>query len=442
MKSLRLTIGVGLVLASGIGSSSGARAESLREADVVRIALAKNPRVAEQEQNVLGRQAALRAQTSELLPTASLGTTVTRNDAAVTTTTADWNSTPIALRELTVRARDTSTFTFDLSQPLFRGGSLLANRKSAALDRDAARADLSATRGEVELLAREAFYDLALAQERVRIAEENLDQLRESYRVANRRFEVGAAPKSDQLRAEASVAEGEQALVKAESDVEVARAALNSIMLRPLDSAATAVVDDSLPQSELALPSYLELATRNRPELQALALRVGSAQSARRSAAGSLLPNLSMQFHYQRDSSPGAFSGGQDSWYIAGVARFDWPLGMGRVARVAEARAHERALAFARDANEQSILLEVEAAHAAVVVARKGIELSDRRRAAAEESFRQVEVRYRNGDAAQVDFLDAQARLTSAKVSQIEERLGLRRAVARLERAVGNSAHA
>jgi len=442
VKPFRTILRAGFFLGCALELSVQARAESLHEADVVQLALANNPRVAEQEQNVEGRDAALRAQTSELLPTASLGYTVVRNDAAVTSSTADYGAVPPIMREFTVRARDTSTLTFDLVQPLYRGGSLLANRRSAALDRSAARADLAATRGAIELAARERFYDLALAQERVRIAEENLGQLRESYRVANRRFEVGAAPKSDQLRAEASVAEGEQALVKAESDVEVARAALNSIMLRPLDAAVTAVFDDSLPQIELVLPRYLELATSQRPELQALAFRVGSAESARRSAAGSLLPNLSMQFHYQRDSDPGAFSSGENSWYVAGVAQYDWPLGMGRVARVAEAKARERALKHAREADEQSILLEVETAHAAVVVAQKGIELSDRRRAAAEESFRQVEVRYRNGDAAQVDFLDAQARLTSAKVSQIEERLGLRRAIARLERAVGTPVRA
>lgn len=410
-----------------------ARAETLREEDVVRLALERHPELLEVEAAVDIQRSALKVAGSDLLPAASLGYTMLRNDEA-TTLPFSVGGNPGAI---TLQPETNARLTFDLTQPIFRGGALLQNRKGARLNLDAAGADLSAMRVALELRARETVYDLLLAEGRLDIAKENLDQLRESERVVTRRFEVGAAPRSDLLRIQASVAEGEQALLQAENDLELGRVKLNNVISSPLHDAIEIAEDPELPHFDLSLDASLDRALGERPELRALALRKDAADAARRAASGALLPSVTAQFHYERDSDPGAFASGDDSWYVAGVARFDWPLGMGNVGRVQQARAAARATEHRLDATEKRVLLEVEAAHRALEVARKGIELSARQFSAAEESFRQTEVRYRNGDAAQVDFLDAQARLTAAKVNQLEKRLNLRRAVSRLRAAIG-----
>jgi len=426
---------VGMV-AGSFAWAGPAQSGTLREDEVVRLALERHPELLEVEAAVDAQRSALKVASSDLLPVASLGYTLLRNDEE-TTIPFSVAGSPSAI---TVQPETNARLTFDLTQPIFRGGALLQGRKGARFNLDAAGEDLSAMRVALELRARETVYDLLLAEGRLDIAKENLDQLRESERVVTRRFEVGAAPRSDLLRIQASVAEGEQALLQAENDLELGRVRLNNVISSPLHDAIEIAEDPELPQFDLTLEVCIDRALGERPELRALALRRDAADATRRAATGALLPSVSAQFHYERDSDPGAFAAGDDSWYVAGVARFDWPIGMGNIGRVQQARAAVRATEHRLDATEKRVLLEVEAAYRALEVAQKGIELSARQFSAAEESFRQTEVRYRNGDAAQVDFLDAQARLTGAKVNQLEKRLNLRRAVSRLRAAMGEGA--
>lgn len=416
-----------LLVAGAAGKSAADTPAVLTEDDVVREALVRNPEILSAAALWDAQKAGNWEATSNMLPHAVGAFNTRRNDKE------------IAFDGLVVQPKTQSTWTFDVTQPVFRGGTLWQAKKIAGLNRDAAESDLSATRGMVSLRAREAVYELVQSQGEVQIAEETLAQLQENKRVVDRMFEVGSAPRADVLRIDASLAAGEQALVTAQTRVRLSQATINVVMNRDLATPVQISEGMELPDFDLSLEAARDRARTSRPELRAIDLRADAADRSVTAARGSLLPTVGAQFHYQKDETDLAFSS-TESWWIGGVAQLEIPLGLGNFARVQRAKANAASARRGQESSINGVLLEVEAAYSQYEVAKEGLDLAARQLAAAEESYRQVQVRYRNGEAAQVDLLDAQTRLTTAKVNQLNQRVGFRRAVARMHRAMGDDA--
>lgn len=428
------------MLAAMFAATTASGQTTLTEEEVVRAALQSNPDVLVSAANLEAKEAARRQSTSNLLPQAVASYAHIRNGEEVVFQTPDFSTSPPTVTEQVVQPETASTLSFDVTQPLFQGGALWQARKIAGLGVESAEADLAAARSRIALRAREAYYDLVQAQGQLTIAQKTLEQLEENKRVVDRMFQVGSAPRADVLRLDASLAQGQQNLLTSENQLRVAQVALNLVMNREAGGELRADEVVETPAFDMAIADARARAKEQRPELNSIAHQVAAAERATKAAQGALLPSLSLQYHYQREADPGAFSQGEDSWWVGGFARFELPVGLGNVARVQQAKAQAASAARGLESSQNAVLLEVEQAHAAFEIARKGIDLAERQLAAAEESYRQVEVRYRNGEAAQVDLLDAQARLTAARVNLLVTRVGFRRALARLHHAMGDPA--
>ena len=87
------------------------------------------------------------------------------------------------------------------SQNLFSGGRLGATRDIATLGRETADLALTSARAQLMLQATQAFYDAALSDRLVDIALETVRQAEATVRLAQVRFDAGAVPEFELLRA-------------------------------------------------------------------------------------------------------------------------------------------------------------------------------------------------------------------------------------------------
>jgi len=450
MKRVLSPSGAALALLAGMlfGSVAEARAELLTEDDAVREALRRNPQVLAAEASLGARAAAVCQATSGYLPEAGATFTRLKNDAEVTLDPSAFGApagipgTPEAASgaAIVIQPEYSSSFTLDVTQPLFTGGALYQARRIAGAQARAARHDLEATRARVALDAREAYYGIVSVLGLARIARESVDQLRENKRVVDRMFEVGMVPRSDALRIDAGVAEAEQELQRAEDAIGIARAALNAVLNRGI--ATPVEVSEEIPQPEfgLSLEECRARALAQRPDLHSIEANVESAERGVKATAASLLPTVGLLYRYSWNSTPGAFAAGEDSWFVAGTVSYNLPAGLGNVAAVQESRRSARAVREGAQAARQGALVEVETFYAQHQAARKGLTLAERRFAAAEQAYREMSARYSAGDATQLDLLDAQTRLTEAKVNDLTTRIAYRLSLARLARVMGDPA--
>jgi outer membrane protein len=185
-----------------------------------------------------------------------------------------------------------------------------------------------------------------------------------------------------------------------------------------------------------SLDECIGTALRMRPDLHQMHANVDIAKRSAKASMGSLIPSLSLVYHYEWSDQETAFAP-QDSWRMMGVLSYNLPLGFGHAAKVRGARAQAREAERGLEQLERGIELEVEAAWSALNVARKGLEYADRQLESATENQRVMNTRYREGDATYLDLLDGETLLTQAKVNNLNTRIDYRMALASLTKAMG-----
>jgi outer membrane protein len=332
------------------------------------------------------------------------------------------------------------------SQVLYSGGGVRSSVRSAQLVREAAVLDLKATINEALLGVRTAFFDVLLAREKIKVQESNLELLQEQLKTTTDRFNAGTVSSFERLRAEVAVANAKAPLITARNDyrlaIESLRQALGFTTNKQESLARIPTFTGTLDYTPVTfdLQAAFDAAHANRPDLQRLAKLSASREESVTAARSNYYPTVSAFGGYELrkgatnalgDSADGFLLGVQSQWNI-----FDGRATAGRVTQ-------------ARSALEQTRLTETEAQLAAEVEVRRAFsqwqqatELADASQkvvAQAEEAVRLANARYSAGTSAQLDVLQAQVDLTTARTNQIQAYYSYNVAVATLRKATGQA---
>ncbi|CAM4258454.1 TolC family protein [Bordetella muralis] len=100
----------------------------------------------------------------------------------------------------------TRTTTALLNMPIELGGKRAARVTAAELSRDIAKQDVNSARATLRASVIAAFFDLAVAQESVRVADDNVEIAASALRLAERRVAAGKAPPLESSKAGVAMA--------------------------------------------------------------------------------------------------------------------------------------------------------------------------------------------------------------------------------------------
>lgn len=123
-------------------------------------------------------------------------------------------------------------YMFMLSQTLPGFGKRSLRTSVAEADVAEAKAALDATRLDVRIRLRKAFYDLLRAQDGLRIHDEHVDIARLAVEAARIKYAVGKVPQQDVLKAQIGVTRLAEHLIHFEEDAEMAQAHLDTLIGR------------------------------------------------------------------------------------------------------------------------------------------------------------------------------------------------------------------
>jgi outer membrane protein TolC len=183
------------------------------------------------------------------------------------------------------------TTTAQVSMPLFTSKMLHYGVAAAQSAADASQWQLEVVMQDVKLRVAGHYLQVLRAESAMVVAESNVKSLAAHTKDAKSRFDVGAVPQNDYLAASVSLANAKQRQLHAENALDLARAAYNQVLGRPL--ATPVSLDPGLSLDTLIRPGQnledlTQLAHENRRELstfesRAAALREQSAaERARR----------------------------------------------------------------------------------------------------------------------------------------------------------------
>ena len=328
--------------------------------------------------------------------------------------------------------------TFDSSvhieQLVERGGK--AELREAQTDRllDAARADVAEQLRVQRLAMRTAFFDLAAAQERVRLQLEFRGLAGETAAASERRFAAGEVSRAEANRFRLDAARAENDARQAQADRERARLDLAKL-IGAESSAPTIEVAPVWPDGTTA-PDGKARAAGERPDVAAARRRVEAAQAARELARRIAT----------RDVTVGLQA---DRWPVSEVnlqgTGTSYGLTLSVPLHVRHANEGEAARASADLETAQAVLARAQAqADAEARLAEADLRNARERRARLETEVRPVardvaeaaEFAYKRGASGVLDLLDARRSVKAVELDEVQARAEAAKAWARREAAL------
>ncbi|HQU73575.1 MAG TPA: TolC family protein [Calditrichia bacterium] len=262
--------------------------------------------------------------------------------------------------------------------------------------------------------------------------------LEEFKRVNQRLFEVNKVTRDAVSSADYELSQLDQEIAGAEKNRRTAAAYFNFLLNRSLDSPIEVEEPTLSAEYRTELENARREALRQRPELTQLMSAGKAAHHFTNLNKASFLPKAFVAaeagyqgYHYKFDDT-------QDYW-LARVG-LEWNLFNGgrTVAGLQQARIEEKRLSTRREELEQQIQLQVINAYYTLEAAQKSLEAARKGEIAAQERFRIVQRKYQEGQAAQIEFLDARSKFTTARLSRAIARYTWLIRQAELQRAIGN----
>ena len=322
---------------------------------------------------------------------------------------------------------NTWRFNLQVSQALFAGGRITAQKQQAIAQRESADLGVTAAQARAMLDVAQAFLDAALSDRLLAIAQLSFDQADRAYRQTRAQREAGRQSEFDLLSAQVERDTLQPEVVARQAARRLAYLRLKQLLEIPLDTELLAdveVVDDNLvPPARLAA-AIADAETGNVPAVSAALDQVRNEVRVREAdvtiARSQRLPSIFLQSSYGLVNYSGvpAFDEYRDNWTVGATLAI--PIFTGGRTRADEriARAGvEQARQQLRLANEVASL-DRESAREQLLSARAAWDATAGTVRQAERAYEIAELRYREGLSTQLELSDARLLLEQAQLNR------------------------
>jgi outer membrane protein len=410
---------------------SAASAETLE--DAWKIALAVDHRVQASRINIEAGKQTLSAARAERIPSVTVqsGYTVLNHAPA-----AAINDPHFPVNQFPTAEDKSFSYKTALAVPLFTGGFISNNVNASGSELGTAIQDEMKTELDVKLSVADAYVSVLRAKRGVEVAESTVDSLSAHVKDVTNFYEQGTVTKNDLLAAQVSLADASQRLTQALNNLNIADAAYNRLLGRPLDHEVT--IDDlSAEPVKVDINALTKQAISNRPELASLAEQSKTLRYRAASVRSSIWPQVFLSGGY--DYEQNKYQVFQGLW--SATLGLKWDLFDGGVARHNSNALLQKADAVnnLRADAESVIALQVRQASLDIDETFKRIEVTRDAVAQSEENLKVTRDRYREGVGTNTEVLDAETLRTrslnnhyNAIYDAVTAKIHLRYAVANL----------
>ena len=317
-----------------------------------------------------------------------------------------------------------------LQQPLYTGGRITAARRAGDFMFQAEQASQERRKQETARMVVEAYFGIQVAEQAGRWADETLAWIDGMSAFVGARVDQGLMLESERQRLKAFHAQAQAQRAEVQKQVLAARSGLGLLTgTGPVEGPLATPLET---ESAVAATSS---AAGTRGDLLAADLQAKAAQEGAKAAKGANLPEVGLELgagtlhHSWSDKGNWSWAGIGLKWKV-----FSAP----DRAKVQAASAQARAAAEMRSFKQQQAEHEVRVAKESMVAAEARYEAAKEAMAAATESKRLREARYKEALLPLIDVLDADAAVQGARTLILQSLYELRVSRAALDLATGN----
>lgn len=301
---------------------------------------------------------------------------------------------------------------------IFNNGVAQLNERSAQETVLATRQALVNVEQQVLFSAVQAYVNVLLQQDTVRLRGNNLRLLQEELRAAQDRFEVGEVTRTDVALAESRVAAAQASLTESRGDLLEAQATYVEVVGQPIQTVAG---QPPLPQRASSLDSAEALAMRNHPSLLSQQHAVKAAELNALASRKALGPSVNL-------SADASYTEGFESGEGSNTSGVSLSLSQ-RIYAGGALDATRRADAARLDAEkgvlittQRGILQSVAASYVTLDAAGASLRSSNERVRAAQVAFDGIREEATLGARTTLDVLQAEQELLAAQTARVQAR--------------------
>ena len=297
--------------------------------------------------------------------------------------------------------------------------------------------DFYKAEADTKLSATKAYYQYLEAIKLADVQLESVNDYSSHLNNVQQQFDAGIVAKLDVLTSNVSLADAKQKSIAANNKRDVAEANLNNIMRIPMNTKLNPMNKDfPEPEFDITMDQAIAMAQKYRWELVESDYNVRIANEQLRIAKAGYMPTISVKggYNWKDTDFPGFKNRG---WNAQGDLSWNIWDGGSTQAAVKKAKAgvkvaQEQLLQF-----REKIELEVREDYLNVLSAKEQIRAAEASVAQAEEAYKIAVVRYQSGVGINLDVLDAELKLNTARTNYITALYDYNVDLATLEHAMG-----
>lgn len=325
---------------------------------------------------------------------------------------------------------NTWTLGLALQQNVFTGGRIAGQVQTANAGRSTAEVQLASARAQMVLDVAQAYYNAALADRLVQIAETAAEQARTTFEQTRLANQVGNAPEFDLLNAQVTYQNQLPVVLQRRADRDLAYTQLRLLIGLPADApvALTTPLNDAAPvpvERYASNPAALgDTTTVNRAPVREARQQLVAQQGQLKVARAERLPSVSIVSNYQRVAYPqGAFPNPGDfltNWTLG--AQLSIPIFTGgrlhgdelvAQAGVMQAQAQLRQAEWQTELDTRTALRRLDEARASWQASQGTVEQATR-------AYQIAEIRYREGLSTQLELINSRGQLQQAEANRAQ----------------------
>lgn len=325
----------------------------------------------------------------------------------------------------------------NVSWPIWTFGKVEGAIDAARYQKNIADLDVYKTEADTKLAAVQAYYQYLEAVKLAEVQAQSVTDYASHLNNVQQQFDAGIVAKLDVLSSNVSLANAKQKSIAADNTRDVAEANLNNIMRVPMNTTLNPL-DKNFPEPEfdITMEQAILMAQKYRWELVEADYGVKAAEASLRSAKAGYLPTVSVGGGYSwKEASVTAVD--KDDWAVQGG--LSWSLWDGGATQASVKKA-DAAVKTAQETLLQArekIELEVRQDYLNVLSYKEQIRAAEASVAQAEEAYKIATVRYSSGVGINLDVLDAELALNTARTNYITALYNYNIGLATLEHAMG-----
>ncbi len=323
------------------------------------------------------------------------------------------------------------THVFQAQWPIFTGGLRFANWRIQKYGKRSMQALLKNKESEIALKAIEAYFQVILSNDLVRVNQRALQAARANFLQVQKFYQNGAASKLDLLRAQAQYSQSKPRLTSAKNKRKMA--VENLKFLLNFNIRDSIVVLDTLRQmnflkdfSTFPLEKLQEIALQNRSDLKSMDFQKKAVGTQKMIAGARFLPQIVLTANVQHqaflDNSKVRWDDYTRAKSAAIAVQFPLFEGGKRVIEWQQARIQAQKIALQQQQLKRAVLLNVKNSFNSFKESQESLHSLRQAFLQAKEALRLANLTYQEGLSTQVDVLNAQAAFTS---SELQYRQGI-----------------